>query len=111
MYYTGTVAVPQFTEEPNDDPNTDVFERLARTQVDPRDEWRTPPLWGCADSAPYMHDGRAPTLHEAIRKHAGEARRVRLNYMRLTRSEQHDVLTFLGSLRAPQKNHQSVFAP
>src|SRR5262249_50924591 len=22
-------------------------------------EWRTPPLWGVADSAPYLHDGRA----------------------------------------------------
>ena len=36
-------------------------------------EWRTPPLWGVADSAPYLHDGRARTLHEAIRLHGGEA--------------------------------------
>lgn len=32
-------------------------------------EWRTPPLWGCADSAPYLHDGRAATLDEAILWH------------------------------------------
>src|SRR5262249_46194653 len=25
------------------------------------DEWRTPPLWGVADSAPYLHDRRAAT--------------------------------------------------
>jgi CxxC motif-containing protein (DUF1111 family) len=25
-------------------------------------EWRTPPLWGVAESAPYLHDGRALTL-------------------------------------------------
>ena len=24
-------------------------------------EWRTAPLWGVADSAPYLHDGRAQT--------------------------------------------------
>jgi len=24
------------------------------------DEWRTPPLWGVADSAPYFHDGGSP---------------------------------------------------
>src|SRR4030095_14519875 len=36
------------------------------------DEWRTPPLWGVADSGPYLHDGRAATLHEAIRLHAGQ---------------------------------------
>ena len=29
-------------------------------------EWRTPPLWGVADSAPYLHDGRAATLEAAI---------------------------------------------
>ena len=29
-------------------------------------EWRTAPLWGVADSAPYLHDGRAATLEEAI---------------------------------------------
>src|SRR5262245_59501110 len=33
------------------------------------DEWRTPPLWGVADSAPYLHDGRAATLEEAITLH------------------------------------------
>ena len=26
------------------------------------DEWRTPPLWGVADSAPYMHDGASSYL-------------------------------------------------
>src|SRR5262249_6498687 len=36
------------------------------------DEWRTPPLWGVADSAPYLHDGRANTLEDAIRMHAGQ---------------------------------------
>ena len=29
-------------------------------------EWRTPPLWGCRDSGPYLHDGRAQTLEQAI---------------------------------------------
>ena len=37
-------------------------------------EWRTPPLWGVADSAPYMHDGRAPTLADAVKLHGGQAR-------------------------------------
>ena len=34
-----------------------------------RREWRTPPLWGVRDSAPYLHDGRAATLEEAIALH------------------------------------------
>lgn len=38
-----------------------------------RDEWKTPPLWGIADTAPYMHDGSSPTLEGAILSHSGEA--------------------------------------
>ena len=33
-------------------------EQLAKTIGALRQEWRTPPLWGCRDSAPYLHDGR-----------------------------------------------------
>src|SRR5262249_50089952 len=35
-------------------------------------EWRTPPLWGLRDSAPYLHDGRAATIAHAITFHDGE---------------------------------------
>jgi CxxC motif-containing protein (DUF1111 family) len=34
-------------------------------------EWRTAPLWGVADSGPYLHDGRANSLAEAIELHGG----------------------------------------
>ena len=36
-------------------------------------EWRTPPLWGFRDSGPYLHDGRAQTLEEAVALHGGQA--------------------------------------
>src|SRR5690606_6303328 len=39
-------------------------------------EWKTPPLWGLADSAPYFHDGGSPTIEAAIERHAGSAKRV-----------------------------------
>src|SRR5262249_28666842 len=29
----------------------------------------TRPLWGLAETAPYLHDGRAPTVHDAIVLH------------------------------------------
>ena len=35
-------------------------------------EWRTPPLWGIRDSGPYLHDGRAATVSEAIVLHSGQ---------------------------------------
>jgi hypothetical protein len=35
-------------------------------------EYLTPRLWGVADSAPYLHDGRAPSFDYAIAGHDGE---------------------------------------
>jgi CxxC motif-containing protein (DUF1111 family) len=65
-------------------------------------EWKTPPLWGVADSAPYMHDGSAATLEGAIESHHGAAERVRKRYHDLPSDKQKAVLAFLGSLRAPR---------
>ena len=64
-------------------------------------EWRTPPLWGVADSAPYLHDGRATTLDSAIRWHAGEASKSAEKYRSLDAKNQKFILSFLKSLRAP----------
>jgi CxxC motif-containing protein (DUF1111 family) len=35
-------------------------------------EWRTAPLWNACATGPFLHDGRADTLDEAIRMHGGE---------------------------------------
>ncbi|MCC7421464.1 MAG: c-type cytochrome [Planctomycetaceae bacterium] len=65
-------------------------------------EWRTPPLWGVADAAPYMHDGRAATLEEAIRAHTGQGDPARTAFTQLALEEQKQLVLFLKSLRAPQ---------
>jgi CxxC motif-containing protein (DUF1111 family) len=64
-------------------------------------EWRTPPLWGVADSAPYLHDGRAATLEEAILMHGGQGRRAAERFDGLSPTEQSQLVAFLKSLRAP----------
>ena len=48
-----------------------------------RFEWRTPPLWGVRDSGPYLHDGRAATLDQAIAFHNGEAAATARRYFAL----------------------------
>jgi len=58
-------------------------------------------LWGIADSAPYLHDGRAATLTEAILAHGGEAKRDRINFAALSAEEKIELLTFLRTLRVP----------
>jgi CxxC motif-containing protein (DUF1111 family) len=65
------------------------------------EEFRTPPLWGVADSAPYLHDGRAETLDDAIRLHDGQARAAADAYEQLDGEARGEVLAFLGTLRAP----------
>jgi mono/diheme cytochrome c family protein len=65
------------------------------------EEWKTPALWGVADSAPYWHDGSQPTLRAAIEKHAGEGRTVTEAYAKLSYGDQEAVVHFLETLRAP----------
>jgi CxxC motif-containing protein (DUF1111 family) len=67
-----------------------------------RNEWRTPPLWGVRDSAPYLHDGRADTLEQAINMHGGEAESSIKLYERLSFAERLKLTTFLKSLQAPK---------
>lgn len=61
-------------------------------------EFRTQPLWGISKFAPYLHDGRAPTLIEAILAHAGEALDSRDDFVALTPAQQQDLITFLEHL-------------
>ena len=61
-------------------------------------EFRTQPLWGVSLHAPYLHDGRAETLQEAIVMHDGEAQTIREAYEALTPAEQADVIEFLEHL-------------
>jgi CxxC motif-containing protein (DUF1111 family) len=78
-------------------PGTPITSSLAEL----RREWRTPPLWGVRDSAPYLHDGRAATLEEAIRAHGGEAEGVATKFRELTAMERDSLLAFLDTLAAP----------
>lgn len=68
-------------------------------------EWKTPPLWGVADSAPYMHDGSAPTLEAAITRHNGDAKNVLKAYQALPPDEQAGIIAFLKTLKAPPEAH------
>jgi cytochrome c peroxidase len=65
------------------------------------DEWKTPPLWGVADSAPYFHDGGSPTLEAAILRHRGDAETVSRAYKALPAADQQAVIAFLKTLKAP----------
>jgi CxxC motif-containing protein (DUF1111 family) len=66
------------------------------------DEFRTPPLWGVADSGPYLHDGSVSTLEAAIFAHKGQAIHSGERFLHsLTVDERAAIVAFLKSLRAP----------
>ena len=68
----------------------------------PGSVWLTRPLWGLADTAPYLHDGRAPTVADAIEAHGGEAADARQTWRDLSDSDRAALHLFLMSLtRAP----------
>jgi CxxC motif-containing protein (DUF1111 family) len=62
-------------------------------------EFRTPPLWGLLQNGPpFLHDGRAETLTEAIELHGGEAADSARAFRRLPVTERQALLQFVGSL-------------
>jgi CxxC motif-containing protein (DUF1111 family) len=71
---------------------------IAEGRAGPAD-FRTPPLWGVAASGPpYLHDGRAQNLSEAIGVHDGEARKTRQRWQKLSPEDRDALLRFLEAL-------------
>ncbi len=64
--------------------------------------WRTPPLWGFRDTAPYLHDGRAKNLEEAVALHLGQGKVSVLKFRSMSELERSRVEAFLNSLGAPE---------
>jgi CxxC motif-containing protein (DUF1111 family) len=89
----------------NDIPRPVVPDESDPSEASPHPgEWRTPPLWGVADSAPYLHDGRAKTLEEAIVMHRGQGAASASRFSKLDPTEKSQLLAFLGTLRAPRED-------
>jgi len=66
-------------------------------------EWRTAPLWGVADSAPYLHDGRAATLEDAVALHGGEAVDMAARFKDRPQADRDAIVAFMKTLRAPRQ--------
>ena len=68
-------------------------------------------LWGIADTAPYMHDGRALTLAEAIAAHdspGSEAAPAAQAFMALDDADKNRLIRFLMTLRTPGRPNADV---
>ncbi len=76
-------------------------EKLPNGLVVNKQMWLTRPLWGLASSAPYLHDGRAQTVEEAILAHGGEATPSIQLYRSLSDEERGLLRLYLMSLGRP----------
>ena len=62
------------------------------------------PLWGLRDSGPYLHDGRAARIDQAVALHAGQGASSSRRYAELSPRRKRQVEVFLMSLAAPPRS-------
>ena len=98
-------------EHPKSAPRVELFSDLKRHDLGPeladahpspsgvpRAVFLTRPLWGLADTGPYLHDGRASTVTEAIEAHGGDGEASRAAFRLLGENDRTNLRLFLASL-------------
>ena len=101
----GGVRVPMFADLKRHDMGPDLAEDFALADAQTNAEYTTAKLWGVVDSGPWLHDGRALTITDAILLHGGEAIEGRDAFAALSDEEKVSVLTFLRTLQTPKPNN------
>lgn len=105
----GTIDVPLFSDLELHDMGKGL-EDIEAQETDvagvyvPKREFLTRPLWGVSGTNPWLHDGRATTLQEAILHHeseGSEANPVIQAFRKLSPAQQEDIVNFLLSLVLP----------
>ncbi|HKJ16115.1 MAG TPA: di-heme oxidoredictase family protein [Xanthomonadales bacterium] len=103
----GGIKVPLFSDLKRHKMGPELAETFNAGEI-ANDEFVTARLWGIADTAPYMHDGRSTTLRDAIEAHGGDAEAARDAFLDLTEEDKDNLLLFLGNLRTPIDPNQDL---
>jgi hypothetical protein len=93
----GRAAIPLYADLKRHEMGPELADAIDETGTGPS-VWLTRPLWGVGSTDPYLHDGRATTLDEAIRAHGGEAATVRDAYAALGEGERAQLIAFLENM-------------
>lgn len=103
----------KFEENDNGGVTVELFADLKRhfmgtnlAEFDDDAMFTTMRLWGVADTAPYLHDGRALTIQDAIETHGlagsgSEAEDAVATFNGMSNDDKNAVLAFLDTLRTP----------
>lgn len=103
-------AIPAYTDLLLHDMGDELADGFPMGRASGR-EFRTQPLWGIAAASPYLHDGRAGTIEEAIRWHGGEAESIRDAYLALEPGDRLDLIAFLESLGGAVQRTAGLLPP
>jgi hypothetical protein len=107
----GGVKVGLFSDLKRHDMGEGLKESFSKATDQENREFITPRLWGIADTAPYLHDGRALTLVEAIEWHdsdGSEAAGSAQAFSVLQERDKNRLIKFLLTLRTPRKPNADV---
>jgi mono/diheme cytochrome c family protein len=99
----GSLLVKLFSDLKRHDMGQELADVNADDSGIPPSVFLTRPLWGLAESGPYLHDGRAATIPEAILSHGGEGQAARDAFTALSPEEQGSLHVFLLSLTREPK--------
>ncbi len=99
----GSPYVQLFSDLKRHDMGPGLADRDASGPNVPAATWLTRPLWGLAETAPYLHDGRAGTIVGAIAAHGGEAQESRDAFEDLSSEDRASLHVFLLSLSRTPK--------
>ncbi len=107
----GGVKVALFSDLKRHDMGEGLKESFSEASDRANREFITPRLWGIADTAPYLHDGRAMTLVEAIEWHdtdGSEAAASARAFSALREKDKNRLIKYLLTLRTPHKPNADV---
>ena len=112
---------PRLKRMPNGGARIELFSDLKRHDMGPAlaepllqvdrastQHFLTLPLWGVASTGPWLHDGRATTLTDAILLHGGEAQDARDQFEQLPEEHQAEVIEFLKTLQIAIKDPRFI---
>lgn len=105
----GGITVAMLSDLKRHDMGPALAETTGNPDIDPF--FITARLWGVSDTAPYLHDGRALTIRDAINAHGGEGQTANDNFNLLSAADQDNILTFLNSLRTPTNPAKGISDP
>lgn len=107
----GGVKVELFSDLKRHDMGEGLKESFNIADNQKNREYITPRLWGIADSAPYLHDGRALTLVEAIEWHDTDGSEAAVSaqaFSALVEKDKNHLIKFLMTLQTPRKPNADV---